>query len=529
MDAETPGHRKLKQTLKKILENSKFDLVDTEVQIDIDDDSDPEFSIDVCALEKNILFVFQCKDVYSLKSPKKEVSSTQSYMEKVLAKKFEVIKSDFGKISTHNLTQITDIKCCYAFTNKLTRNPETILKSKQFVFWNNNAIKYYVRVSQILQELTKNEILKEFNVPFLNDTFVQREAVEVRQGDTSMYLVEMPPGLLLKIAYAYRRTSGKPNAYQRIVTKDRIKSISHFFQKAQNLLLPNPVIIAFDDDEEIQSQIKYESNKLTFPVRLCSAWIIDGQHRIYGFKDHPLYNKWSPNESVGFNIPVVVFIKLPSIDQNKTFLNINFYQKRIDSILFNDLSTVIQDLNYEITWPSLLVSALNKAEPWKNMIKISELDTKKPITISGFAKLKLLSQLLGFNKNTRTYSGNLYRLEPFDPIKPFSHRQNKIAFSKQLSTLIRFFTTVREVVRTDNYSDDMWLNHKEYGLTKFISVNALLLVLDKLLEHDLSLSMNLNKLLSPIREFDFKNEMLCAQHRCCMVEVIRLCPKLLIK
>ena len=509
MPTESSGHRRLKNTVKRILENAGFGSVDTEIDIDVDGDNGIEFSIDVCALEKNTLLVFQCKDVEKMPALKKELNATEQYTQKILLKQFKILASDTKKISDTILSEITEIKCCYVFTDRLANiKIKDSLKKAGFVFWDSNTVKYYNRISQILKHLTKNEILREFDFRFTDKSVYKESAIKINQENAHMYLVGMHPGLLLRIAYVYRRTGGKPKAYQRIITKERIENISRFFQETNNLLLPNPVIIVFDDDEAIQKEIEYKSGKLAFPTRYCSAWIIDGQHRIYGFKDHPKYKNWTPNEDEDFKIPVVVFDKLPFIEQNKAFLNINYYQKKIAAVLFNDLSTVIKDLNYEMTWPSLLVSELNKIQPWENMIKISELDTKKPISISGFAKTKLLSTLLGYNKKTKTYSGSLYNVAPFDHTKPFSDEQNQAAFNKQISTLVRFFTGIREAVYNRDSDKDQWLNSKKYGLTKFTSVNALLLVLDRLLEQDLSLSMDLNEVLSATAKVDFKNETL---------------------
>lgn len=513
-EAETKGHKKLKKIISKILEDSDFDLVDTEVNIDIDEDGKTEFSIDACGITKKTLFVFQCKDREKITDIKKELNSTKQYIKKVLEKKFNVLESDTGNISNNVLKTISDIKCCYAFTDKLS-NKDTAknVTTAKFIFWDHKAVKYYERVSQILKGITKNEILKEFGIKMTSKTDYHESAVEIKQENNKMYLLGIHPGLLLKIAYVYRRTGNKPGAYQRIITKDRIQSISNFFNNSKNLMLPNPVIIVFDEDDDIQKKIKYRNNELYFPTSYCSAWIIDGQHRIYGFKDHPKYKDWIPNEDEDFKIPVVVFMEMSKIEQNKTFLNINYYQKRIDAVLFNDLSTIIQDLTHEITWPSLLVSELNKIEPWKNRIKISELDPKKPITISGFAKTKLLSKLLGYSKKTNLYSGNLFKIAPFDPKKAFSSEENKKAFSKQLGILSRFFSIIRNQVKDDEEEKDQWLNNKKFGLTKFTVVNALLLILDSLLEKDPKLSMDLDKWLTCINVIDYRNEKLLVYGR----------------
>ena len=510
---QSPGHKALKKTLKKILENADFELVDTEVNIDTDDDGETEFSIDVCALHKKTLFVFQCKDINTMSSPKKEFGATQRYINEVLAKKFKVISSDNGYISDSVLNKITGIKCCYAFTKKLTnKNMEKNVTTAKFIFWDDKTVRYYKRVSEILKHITKHEILKEFGINSSPRQTFEEDAVKIDQEGNSFYLLGMHPGLLLKIAYVYRRTSNKPQAYQRMISKDRIDSISKFFNSKKEILLPNPVIIVFDKDKSVQDKIKFKSNKLTFPTSYCSAWIIDGQHRIFGFKEHMNYKEWDSDDD-DFKIPVVAFTKLSFIKQNKAFVNINYHQKKIDAVLFNDLSTIIRDLTHEITWPSLLVSELNKNPPWKDMIKVSELDTKKPITISGFAKTKLLYTLLGYNKRTNSYSGHLFNVAKFDPTKSWSNKTNQSAFNKQLKILIRFFIIVRKKVKHRDPKKDMWINSKDYGLTKFTSINALLLVLNALLEKDPTLKMNLDKLLNALRVINFENDSLLAYGR----------------
>lgn len=512
MSSEDKGHLKLKNTIKTILENCGFDKVDTEINIDVDSDGKTEFSIDACAIYKDTLFVFQCKNRVSLSDIKKELTAASAYMQAVVDKKGKIL--DTTKIITNaDLNQINNVKCCYAFTDKLSNeDTEKHVKHAGYLFWDSKTVKYYKRISDILKNLSKNEILKEFGVSFIKKPIWEEEALEIKQGKNVMYFLGMHPGLLLKIAYVYRRNSEKPSAYQRLINKDRLINIARFFTSSPNLLLANPVIIVFDKDPEIQKRITYSSKDkiLRFPVSYCSAWIIDGQHRIYGFKDHPNYKNWDGDDDTdnNFKIPVVAFQKLDELDQNKTFVNINYYQKKIDPVLFNDLSTVIQDLKQELTWPSLLVSAMNKKGPWKDMVRISELDEGKPITISGFAKLKLLDTLLGYDKKAIKYDGVLYHIAEFNPNLPFSDKKNQEAFRKQIGILNRFFSVVRKKVKDSDPKKDKWLNHKEYGLTKFTCVNALMLVLNSLLEKDNKLKINLDKYLTAIDAIDFQNEKL---------------------
>ena len=317
---ETKDHKKLKRTVVQILKNADFEIVDSEINIDIYGNGKTGFSIDVCGIHKETLLVFQCKDRHQINAINAELDSTNDRVRKVLKGKSKILKSDAGSLSDERLRKISSIKCCYAFTDKLSnKDTKENIETAGFVFWNYKAVKYYQRISEILKGLTKNEILKEFDMAFISKTIYRENAVEIKQGDNNLYLLGMHPGLLLKIAYVYRRAGNKSEAYQRIITKDRIQSISKFFNESDNLLLPNPVIIVFDAESDIQNKIKYVRNQLHFPISLCSAWIIDGQHRIYGFKDHPKYKSWTPDDDDDFKIPVVVFKELAVLDQNKTF------------------------------------------------------------------------------------------------------------------------------------------------------------------------------------------------------------------
>lgn len=59
---------------------------------------------------------------------------------------------------------------------------------------------------------------------------------------------------------------------------------------------------------------------LYLPDRYRSAWIIDGQHRLYGFS--PIDDKY-----LDHNIVVVAFETLPKAEEANLFVTINHEQK----------------------------------------------------------------------------------------------------------------------------------------------------------------------------------------------------------
>ena len=518
---ETEGHRRLKNKVKKIAERCDFG-VDREVHLNISGSKDTtgkyedEKSVDVLAKldhkGKYCMIFFECKDKKEMKAINKELSAWQNNINKILSKqnKIRVISSSDKNVSDKDFQQVDEIRLCFVFSEKLTSDKykiyQNIMKPYSFMIWNYRILKYYDKVSSVLEEWTKYEIFREFDFFFETLDSHKEPAVKIGQGESSpeMYMLGLHPGLLLMIGYVLRRTSNKPDAYQRVINKDRIEKISEFLS-SKEVLLPNSIIITFDDDPEIQKEIEYENGYLKFPIQYCSAWIIDGQHRVYGFIKTK-YRDWSIESNDEFKLPVLAFRNLNEILQNKTFVNINYYQKKINPTLLCDLATATRDLKNELTWPSLLIVELNKVPPLKDYVRVSEFDTGRPITLSSFARYGLLGTLLGFNKRKAEYKGPLYQYADFDPKLKFENVKNQRAFKKQLNLLKRFFKGVEKNTKNKNKDKDPWSNLKDYSLLKTTGINALLLVLSRIIEKYPKISISLETYLKPLKKINFERE-----------------------
>ena len=86
---------------------------------------------------------------------------------------------------------------------------------------------------------------------------------------------------------------------------------------------------------------------LHLPQKYQSAYIIDGQHRLYGYSD----SKYAANNS----IPVVAFENLDKNTQLKLFMDINLNQKAVPKALRNILEI---DVYYDSDNPTLAQGAL---------------------------------------------------------------------------------------------------------------------------------------------------------------------------
>jgi hypothetical protein len=195
------------------------------------------------------------------------------------------------------------------------------------------------------------------------------------------------------------------------------------------------------------------------------------------------------------------------IPQNRTFVSINYNQKKIDPALLCDLATELPDLNNELTWPSLLVAELNKMDPIKDNVRISELHKGRPISINSFARYGLLEGLLGWDGKTRTYKGPLQAYSPFHPKASVKSSINRASMKKQADVLRRYFAAVYQNTTSPDEKKDPWRNFRKYSLLKPTGINALLLTLSRLMEKyprlEDDMGKDMQKYLKPLRLVKF--------------------------
>lgn len=516
---------KLKKEIAEII--SRCDLhkviIDQEVSLNLSGktnvsgvfESDVEIDVVVSFYQdsKKNLLLFECEDTQNASGFKKEYRERDSFIQSLKNRSYnnlKIVGSKNNLIKEDCFFDNDNINACYVYGDRFNQHSlKTCIdeaKKYSFVVWGTSALKYYKKITTILKGWTKYEIYKEFNFLFQKKKIETIDAIKIIQkGQTDMYLAKIHPGQLLKIAYVVRRTSNKSYAYQRMLNEQRIKDISVFIESnSSHALLPNTLIIVFDNDKRIQDEIKYNDSKkeLKIPMEYCSAWIIDGQHRAYGFLGTK-YQEWNDNPEI-FDLPVVIFKNLPEITQTQTFIDINYNQKKIKADLLCDLSTITKDLKNSLSWVSLIGITLNtdNNSPLKGKIKIGEFD-KGTLSLSSLIKYGLLVSLLGYKTSSKNYFGPLFNYAPFKTSLSFDSDENQLAFKKQIGLINRFLNAVKKNTSSSNANKDPWLNTKDYSLIRATGINALFLVLSKIIEKDDKVSIDLDKFLKPINNIDF--------------------------
>ena len=132
--------------------------------------------------------------------------------------------------------------------------------------------------------------------------------------------------------------------YQRLIKKSRLTAVRKFINEEHGYF-PNSIIISIDSKKPLQfdRSEKQVPNAvadlgiLHLPQQYRSAFIIDGQHRLYGYSDSPY--------AMTNSIPVVAFENLDQTEQVRLFMDINENQKSVSKKLRNVL-------NADMLWDS---------------------------------------------------------------------------------------------------------------------------------------------------------------------------------
>ncbi|MEM3846166.1 MAG: DGQHR domain-containing protein [Candidatus Parvarchaeota archaeon] len=150
------------------------------------------------------------------------------------------------------------------------------------------------------------------------------------------------PKELLKFAYVARRGHLIEDYYQRNLDNSRLNEIATFIEAEENIFLNNIIIGFPKPDKEFYSNFyaskcikdelyglpkDSEVGILRIGGQYGSCWIIDGQHRLYGFA----------KTKGSFLVPCIAIEKVDIQKQRKFFVDINDKQKRVSPDLVWDL------------------------------------------------------------------------------------------------------------------------------------------------------------------------------------------------
>lgn len=218
-------------------------------------------------------------------------------------------------------------------------------------------LRYYVQIADHLGRAARYQFLAEFlkgqSIPELRGKTAP--AIRGKLGGRVFFCFVTTPRHLLKISFINHRSLNDPEGaptYQRLVSRSRLRDIGAFI--ASGGYFSNNLLINFTDNVRFDRVAHDDTADVTYgtlylPDTYRSAWVIDGQHRLYGFSS-------IPDRHLDQNIIVIAFEKLPKAEEANLFVTINHEQKSVPKHLLDDLEG---ELKWGSSIPSERIGAIS--------------------------------------------------------------------------------------------------------------------------------------------------------------------------
>jgi len=282
--------------------------------------------IDIFAADEETILIIECKTAKELKNGnfKKEIEALYGQMDglrKEAQKKYPKRKVKFIW-ATHNYIMSP------ADMNKL--------EEWNIAYFSDATIDYYTELVKHLGSCARYQLLGNlFAGQDIQNMDNKIPAIRGEMGGSTYYSFSIEPEKLLKIGYVLHRNEANKNmmpTYQRLIRKKRLIEVQKFIE--DDGYFPNSIIInidtggrkpQFDPTAAKHDGAISKLGILHLPKKYRSAYIIDGQHRLYGYSDSPYASSNT--------IPVVAFVNLAREEQIKLFMDINENQKAVSKTL----------------------------------------------------------------------------------------------------------------------------------------------------------------------------------------------------
>jgi len=343
-------------------------------------------SFDVFAADEEIALIVLCR---SVETP--IASSFRQEIDAIQAWRAEVLRSLRTWIPGRKVKFILA-------TSNFIMSEATLdrLRGSDIVHMDEDTIDYYLELADHLGPAARYQLLGSLfagsKIPGLETRVA---AIQGRMGGHIYYSFMIEPARLLKLGYILHRHKANSElmpTYQRIIKKSRLKSIAQFVNNGG--YFPNSIIVNIEagarglpfDRAAATADTEARIGVLHLPQTYRAAYIIDGQHRLYGYA--------GSHRAESDLVPVVAFLSLPRAHQVDLFMQINENQQAVPKNLRNTLNAELlyesPDIREQTKALKLRIAqqlAERKASPLRGRIVIGEekADALRCITIDSIS------------------------------------------------------------------------------------------------------------------------------------------------
>jgi DNA sulfur modification protein DndB len=297
--------------------------------------------VDVFAADDEVVLVVGCKSTEKIRSEQFKKES-----DAITGQKAEIIRRIHEEYPQH---KVKFIMATNNFT--LSKDTKDRLASGDIFHVSEDTVDYFLTLADHLGAAAKYQLLgalfAEQKIPNLEPTV---PAIRGSMGGHSYYSFSIEPARLLKMAYVLHRNQANSElmpTYQRLIKKSRLKKVAKFVEERG--FFPNSIILNIETKRK-KGDLQFDSasknskapgaaktGMLHLPQTYRAAYVIDGQHRLYGYANS--------DRAETDLIPVVAFVDLPRAEQVKLFMQINENQQAVPKNLRNTL-------NSDLLWAS---------------------------------------------------------------------------------------------------------------------------------------------------------------------------------
>lgn len=336
--------------------------------------------IDVIARDESNIFIVECKSSESDNIVK--ARDALEYWKGKLDDAQKSIKTEWGRY-------IGRINVVVAISSQdkreIDENYASEIRHKNIFFWSVREIDY---IQSLIQQVGGASAKYQlYSVIFANKKQKNLQktcpAIKAKIAGKVFYTFLISAKDLLKYAYVHHRDltgiAETSLAYQRMLKKAKLNEIRSFVDK-EGGYFPNSIIVNFSKEVRWEKKNKYddiEVGTLILPEYFGSAWIVDGQHRLYGVAK-------AESDVV---VPVLAFESIDQIEQANLFVDINEKQTSVPKNLLWDLYSDIyrnstdekQKLKFQLAETA---KKLEASGPLKGYIDIPSIPATRPVKLT---------------------------------------------------------------------------------------------------------------------------------------------------
>lgn len=348
------------------------------------DAKSPINQIDVVAVDQDVTLAIECKSMaaYGKRPQFQEELAKFSQLRERLAKSVTTRWPPSHKRHT--------VLAFFLHNVNLTDSDKERAKQANVTLFDDHDLEYYEKLVSHLGPAAKYQFFADL-LPgkTIAGLAIRVPAVKAKMGPYNCYTFPASPDYLLKIAYVSHRSKGKASdihTYQRMIAKSRLKKIRDYI--SNHGIFPTNIVVNIEKKCIDFQKIRQENSEadrdstgilgwLDLKPAFKSAWIIDGQHRLFGYSGHPLAKSG--------HVAVLAFEGIAPSAQAKLFIDINAKQKSVKPSLLQELFAELHwDADSAITRVQAIVSKAvqvldaEKSSPFHGRIQTAD-STKDPI------------------------------------------------------------------------------------------------------------------------------------------------------